>query len=130
MCCSAVNVSYCWEFLSDWRELVQRREVGRVTAILGSALTFLMGTISIILGVVNSSPGQGGGSLVVRGLVFVALALAAGYAASIIIRKPQIASIQLVMVAVFGSIVAFRSFSIAAGVLIASAAIVYSSRES
>jgi len=109
---------------------VQRREVGRVTAILGSALTFLMGTISIILGVVNSSPGQGGGSLVVRGLVFVALALAAGYAASIIIRKPQIASIQLVMVAVFGSIVAFRSFSIAAGVLIASAAIVYSSRES
>ena len=109
---------------------MKRREIGRVGAILGSALTFLVGTISIILGVVNSSPDQGGGSLVVRGLMFVALALAAGYAASIIIRKPQIASIQLVMVAVLGSIVAFRSFWIVAGALIASAVIVYSSRES
>ena len=105
-------------------------EVGRAAATLGAALTFLVGTISIVLGVVNSSPDQGGGSLVVRGLVFVALSLAAGYAASIISRKPQMASIQLVMVAVLGSVVAFRSFWIAAGVLITSAVIVYLSRES
>jgi hypothetical protein len=85
---------------------------------------------SIILGVVNSSPDQGGGSLVVRGLVLLVLSVVAGYAASISIRKPEIASIQLVMVAVLGSVAAFRSFWIAAGVLIVSAAIVYASRES
>ena len=105
------------------------RKVGRVAALLGTALTFLVGTISIVLGVVNSSPDQGGGSLVVRGLVLVALSLVAGYAASISIRKPKIASIRLVMVTVLGSVVAFRSFWIAAAVLIVSAAIVYLSRE-
>jgi hypothetical protein len=108
---------------------VKLRKVGRVAAILGTALTFLVGTISIVLGVVNSSPDQGGGSLVVRGLVLVALSLVAGYAASISIRKPKIASIQLVMVTVLGSVVAFRSFWIAACVLIVSAAIVYLGRE-
>ena len=111
-------------------KLMKLRELGRVTAILGATLTFLVGAVSIVLGVVNSSPDQGGGSLVIRGLVLVALSVVAGYAASISIRKPEMASIQLVVVAVLGSVAAFRSFWIAAGVLVVSAAIVYSSRES
>jgi hypothetical protein len=110
--------------------LMNFRETGRVAAILGAALTFIVGATSIVLGVMNSSPEQSGGSLVVRGLVLVALAVVAGYASSISIRKPEVASIQLMMVAVLGSVAAFRSFWIGAAVLIVSAVIVYLSRES
>jgi len=41
-------------------KLMKLREVGRVAAILGATLTFLVGAVSIVLGVVNSSPDQGG----------------------------------------------------------------------
>ena len=118
------------KFELNWEQLVNLREVGRIAAILGASLTFIVGTISVVLGVVNSSPEQPGGSLIVRGLVLVGLSVVAGYASSISIRKPEAASIQLVMVAVVGSVAAFRSFWIGAAVLIVSAVIVYSSRKS
>ena len=118
------------KFELNWEQLVNLREVGRIAAILGASLTFIVGTISVVLGVVNSSPEQTGGSLIVRGLVLVGLSVVAGYASSISIRKPEAASIQLVMVAVVGSVAAFRSFWIGAAVLIVSAVIVYSSRMS
>jgi hypothetical protein len=111
-------------------QLVNLRQAGRIAAILGTALTFIVGAISVILGIVNSSPEQTGGSLIVRGLVLVGLSVVAGYSSSISVRKPEAASIQLVMVAVLGSVAAFRTFWISATVLILAAVIVYSSRES
>jgi hypothetical protein len=111
-------------------QLVNLRQAGRIAAILGTALTFIVGAISVILGIVNSSPEQTGGSLIVRGLVLVGLSVVAGYSSSISVRKPEAASIQLVMVAVLGSVAAFRTFWISAAVLILAAVIVYSSRES
>jgi hypothetical protein len=45
------------------------REVGRIAGILGAALTFFVGIISVVLGLVSTTPDQGGGSLVVRGLI-------------------------------------------------------------
>ncbi|MBT4340925.1 MAG: hypothetical protein HOD62_02490 [Chloroflexi bacterium] len=111
-------------------QLVNLRESGRIAAILGTALTFIVGAISVILGIVNSSPEQTGGSLIVRGLVLVGLSVVAGYSSSISVRKPEASSIQLVMVAVLGSVAAFRTFWISAAVLILAAVIVYSSRES
>ena len=111
-------------------QLVNLRQAGRIAAILGTALTFIVGAISVILGIVNSSPEQTGGSLIVRGLVLVGLSVVAGYSSSISVRKPEASSIQLVMVAVLGSVAAFRTFWISAAVLILAAVIVYSSRES
>lgn len=105
------------------------REAGRIAGVLGTALTFFVGGISVLLGLVDTSPEQSGSALIVRGLVLIGLSIAAGYSASQAIRRPSYASIQYVLVAVLGSIVAFRSFFAAAVVLAAAAAASYSSRD-
>jgi len=108
---------------------MNQREIGRVAAILGAALTFFVGAISVVSGLTSSSSDQSGDSLVVRGLVLVALSAIAGHGAFLSLRKPDQAVLQLVMVAVLGSVAAFRSFWIAAAVLIIAAAVIYSNRE-
>ena len=105
------------------------REIGRIAGILGATLTFFVGIISTVLGLMSSSPEQDGGSLVVRGVVVVGLSAVAGYGVSLSGRRPQVASIYLVAVAVIGSAVAFRSFWIAAAALLIASAIIYSGRE-
>ena len=105
------------------------REAGRIAGVLGTALTFFVGGISVVLGLVDSSPEQSGNTLIVRGLMLIGLSVVAGYGASQAIRRPSYASIQFVSVAVLGSIVAFRSFFVAAVVLLVAAAISYSGRD-
>ncbi len=105
------------------------REVGRIVGILGAALTFFVGAISVVLGLVSTTPDQSGGSLVVRGLIVVGLAAVAGHAALLSFKKPERATVQLIVVAVVGSIVAFRSFWLAAGVMVVAAVLIYTERE-
>jgi len=110
--------------------LMNLREIGRVAAVLGVALTFFVGAISIVLGLGSSSPDQGGGSLVVRGALLIGLSAIAGYGTSRIQRHPQQAALYLTVVAVLGSVVALRSFWIAAVVLLVAAFVTYSNRKS
>jgi len=104
------------------------RETGRIAGILGTALTFFVGAISVVLGLFSSSPEQSGDSLVVRGLILVGLSAVAGYGTSLRIRKPDQATLHLVMVAVLGSVTAFRSFWIATIALFIAAFAIYSSK--
>jgi hypothetical protein len=106
------------------------REAGRIAGILGAALTFFVGLISVVLGLASSTAEQSGDSLVVRGLILMGLSLVAGYGASLSDRKPELSSILLVLIAVLGSVVAYRSFWIAAGVLIVASVLIYSNRKS
>ncbi len=110
--------------------LMNMREIGRVAGILGAALTFFVGAISIVLGVESSSPDQSGGSLIVRGAILIGLSAVAGFGASLLTRRPQQAAVYLIGVAILGSIVAFRSFWIAAVVLLVAAFVSYSNRKS
>jgi hypothetical protein len=110
--------------------LMNMREIGRVAGILGAALTFFVGIINIVLGLDSSSPDQGGGSLIVRGAMLIGLSGMAGYAASIASRRPQQATLHFTVVAILGSIVALRSFWIAAVVLLIAAFVIYSNRRS
>jgi hypothetical protein len=105
------------------------RGVGRIAGILGAALTFFVGIISVVLGLVSTTPDQGGGSLVVRGLIVVGLSVVAGHGASLSSKKPGRATVQLIAVAVLGSFVAFRSFWLAAAVLIVASVLIYTERE-
>jgi hypothetical protein len=106
------------------------REAGRIGGILGAALTFFVGLISVVLGLASSTAEQSGDSLIVRGLMLMGLSVVAGYGASLSDRKPALSSILLVLVAVLGSVVAYRSFWVAAGVLIAASVLIYSNRKS
>jgi hypothetical protein len=108
---------------------MKMREAGRVASILGAVLTFFVGFISVVLGTLSSTPEQSGWSLVVRGLVLMLLSAFAGYGASISNRRPDRAVLYLVGVAVLGSIAAFRSFWVAAAVLIVAGLMVYSSKD-
>ncbi len=108
---------------------MNRQEVGRVAGILGAALTFFVGVVSVVLGTASSSPDQDGSSLIVRGSMLIGLSAVAGYGASLSYRKPGQATIHLVTVAVLGSAVAFRSFWLAATALVIAAFIIYSTRE-
>jgi hypothetical protein len=97
------------------------REVGRIAGILGAALTFIVGVISIVLGLSSSTPDQGGGSLVFRGLMLIGLSAAAGGGVYMVVRKPGRATLLFLVVAVLGSFVAFRSFWLAGAVLVIAA---------
>jgi hypothetical protein len=105
------------------------REVGRIAGILGAALAFFVGIISVVLGLASTTPDQGGGSLVIRGLVVIGLSVVAGHGASLSFKRPGRAAVELIAVAVLGSFVAFRSFWLAAAVLVVAAVLIYSERE-
>ncbi|HIF72345.1 MAG TPA: hypothetical protein EYQ61_07320 [Dehalococcoidia bacterium] len=105
------------------------REVGRIAGILGAALAFFVGIISVVLGLTSTTSDQGGGSLVVRGLIVIGLSVIAGHGASLSFKKPERAAVELLAVAVLGSIVTYRSFLLAAVVLVVAAVLVYTERE-
>ncbi|MBN4064571.1 hypothetical protein JYU04_02425 [Dehalococcoides mccartyi] len=105
------------------------RGIGRVAGILGATLTFFVGLISVVLGLVDSTTEQSGNSLIVRGIMLVGLSMVAGYGASLSSRRPGQAAVLFIGVAVLGSVVAFRSFWIAAAVLAVAAFINYSSKD-
>jgi hypothetical protein len=102
---------------------------GRVAGILGSALTFFVGIISVVLGLIDSSTEQSGNSLIVRGLMLIGLSVVAGYGASLSSRLPGRAAAIFILVAVLGSVLATRSFLIAAAVLVVAAVVSYSARD-
>jgi len=105
------------------------RGFGRVAGILGSALTFFVGIISVVLGLLDSSSEQSGNSLIVRGLLLVGLSVVAGFGVSLSSRRADRAAAIFVLVAVLGSFVAFRSFWIAAAVLVVAAVVTLSGRD-
>ena len=107
---------------------MNRSQVGRVAGYLGAALTFVVGFISVLLGVVNSSDEQSGNTLIVRGVILILLSAVAGYGASFSARRPGQTALLFLAIAALGSFVAFRSFWIAAAVLIVAALIVAGGR--
>ena len=107
---------------------MKSRELGRVVGTLGAALVFFTGCISIILGLVDSSPEQSGNALVSRGLILVGLSCVAGYGASVSFNRPGLASLVFVGTSAIGCIVAFRSFAIAGFVLVVASTITYFNR--
>ena len=108
---------------------MRAREVGRIAAILGAALTFFVGIISVVLGLVSSTDEQSGNTLIVRGLIVMALSFVAGYGAYLTTRRSGRAALVLIAVAVLGGSVVFRSFLPAAAVLIFAAIVVLGSSE-
>ena len=108
--------------------LMRANEVGRVAAILGSALTFFVGIISVVLGVASSTTEQSGNTLIVRGVIVVGLSFIAGYGASLTTGRPGRAALVLIAVAVLGGAVVFRSFLPAAAVLLFAAVLILAGR--
>ena len=105
------------------------REFGRIAAILGAVLTFFVGIISVVLGLVSTTDEQSGNTLIVRGLIVVGLSVVAGYGAYLTTRRSGRAVLVLVAVAGLGSAVVFRSFLPAAAVLIFAAVVILGSQE-
>ncbi len=105
------------------------REFGRIAAILGAALTFFVGIISVVLGLVSTTDEQSGNTLIVRGLIVVGLSVVAGYGAYLTTRRSGRAVLVLLAVAGLGSAVVFRSFLPAAAVLIFAAVVILGSQE-
>ncbi|MQG88667.1 MAG: hypothetical protein FI699_07345 [SAR202 cluster bacterium] len=107
---------------------MKSRDLGRFVGILGAALVFFSGCVSIILGLVDSTPEQSGNALVSRGLILVSLSCVAGYGARVSFNRPSFASVVFIGTSAVGCIVAFRSFAIAGFLLLIASAITYSNR--
>jgi hypothetical protein len=109
---------------------VRASDIGRIAGILGAVLALLIGIISIVLGVTSSTPEQSGNSLIVRGVLMMAISVFAGGAVQLSHRKAGLASWILVLAIVLGSVVAFRNFWVPGVVLLVSATFIYHGRSS